>query len=303
MVKMTIAENSPYLEDLQYRLAKIGAGSADAAMPETAKAMADGAGLIQETWQHFALGKKALPGVTPLKNGGGKYAQSIKTRQTGPFSREIYSEAKVAERIENGTERVDMKKTHTRGPRSRVSQKGAPYVIIPFRWGTPESGNGKRAGFGNNVITAGAYYGTLLKKTFEASSVKTSPNNSNYRTPNARGEMVWRGQYRWGGRLNRADITDGTDEEKSRMKGMARFENGYKKDGQISKRYGGYFTFRVISAEKPRDWDKRPHKKSWEDSWIKPAMPARHVTQAVADAVRGDVNDAVESAVGRDLGL
>ena len=299
MVRIKIAENSPYLEELQFRLARMGT---DAAMPETAGAVAEAAKIIQDTWRQFALGKKDLAGVAPLKNGNAKYAQSIKTRPTGRFSHEIYSEADIADWIENGTKRIDMKKTHTKGPRSRVSKKGVPYVIIPFRWGTPENGNGKRVGFGNNVITAGAYYGELVKKTFKASSVKTSPNDSNYRTPNARGELVGRGRYRWGDRLKKADIPDGTEDQKDNMTGMVRFENGYKK-GEITKRYGGYFTFRVISAEKPRDWDKRPHKKPWAESWIKPATPARHVTRAVAEATRKDIDGMVESAIMKDLDL
>jgi hypothetical protein len=113
--------------------------------------------------------------------------------------------------------------------------------------------------------------------------------------PNARGQSVERREYDWGGRLS----SDMSDEVTQNMEGMTSMDGENRNGKKIS---SGYFTFRVISANKPDDWDKRQHKKSWEESWIKPAMPARPVTQAVANITRDTIAENVESAIMKDLG-
>ena len=182
MIRIKIAENNPHLEELQYLLASASKGF----LPGTARAMEKAAGIIQKTWKGYAAGG-SLPGVEKLKNPQGGYMRSICVDKRGPFNYEIYSEAKIAEWIENGTEELDMKTTHPFGPRSRVSKKGVPYLIIPFRWGTPGSKKNPRVGFGNNVITAGAYR-QLLDRSFGASRVTVSPANSTTMSLNARGD-------------------------------------------------------------------------------------------------------------------
>jgi hypothetical protein len=145
------------------------------------------------------------------------------------------------------------------------------------------------------VITAGAYYRQLTKKEFGASKVTASPNTSGYETPNARGEMVGRARYKWGNRLRGSDFA-GTVEQKTRMDGMVRFENGFDKEGNIKRRYGGYFTFRIISAN--------PESQSWKrNKWIKPATPALHVAEIVARETRKDVEAMVDAAIMEDFNL
>jgi hypothetical protein len=275
MVRIKIAENSPYLEELQYHLAKLGAGS----LPGTAGAMAAGAKLIQSRWIDFANGG-TLTGVTePLKRPSGVYARSIKTRATGDFSHEIYSDAKIAEWIENGTDDLDMKTTHPYGPRSRVSKKGVPYLIIPFRWGTPKS-----VGF-KNVMPVNVY--GIVKK-FKKMKTLVGADKSGIKTPNAQNpsRMVGRAQYNKGyNRLSGADF-DGSIEQKTRMDGMVRSTDETGKN-----RSGGYFTFRIISANSPAD------------SWKRKGMPPRHVTRALAEETRETIEEMVEGAVREDLGL
>jgi hypothetical protein len=53
----------------------------------------------------------------------------------------------------------------------------------------------------------------------------------------------------------------------------------------------GYFTFRVISRESPAG------------SWIKPATQGRPITQGVVNASQKDVNELMDAAFRRDLGL
>jgi hypothetical protein len=264
--------------------------------------MASGAKVIQSRWIDFANGG-SLTGVTePLKNPTGGYARSIRTKKIGPFEYEIFSEAKIAERVENGTKELDMKKTHPYGPRSRMSKKtGYPYVIIPFRWGSPENGDGDRVGFGKSIITAGVYNKQLLDKSFKASRVTASPNTSD-KTPNAHGQMVGRGRYSWGSRLNMEQIINNAEPDVSinqmfNMNGMVRFENGLDKNGNIGgKRYGGYFTFRIISAN--------PESKSWkQNKWIRPATPGVPVTKIVAEKTQEDIEKMVESGIMEDFKL
>jgi hypothetical protein len=285
MVKMRISENAPYLDELQFHLAKLGAGS----LPRTAKAMASGAKIIQARWVDFANGR-ALKGIEPLKRPTGGYARSIRTKAVGPFSHEIFSEAQIADWIENGTSDLDMKTTHPYGPRSRISKDGVAYVIIPFRWGTPGNESNPRVGFKN--IMTDAVHALMLRKDFKASRTTVSADKSGYKTPNAQNPSadVGRARYQWGSRLRGRDFA-GTIEQKTRMDGMVRFENGPAADKSRGKRYGGYFTFRIISANSPAN------------SWKRKGMPARHVIRAVVDETREAIETMTESAIREDLGL
>jgi hypothetical protein len=267
------------LLQLQMALARFGEGH----LPSVSMAMQQSAGLVRGTWQGFARGG-SLPGIESLKNPSGKYARSIRVDRKGPFDYEVYSEAEVADWIENGTEELDMKTTHPFGPRSRVSHtgknKGYSYLIVPFRWGTPRT-----VGF-RNIIPESVYNIVKNKKTFHQTKTTVSADNGE-KTPNARGEMVGKAQYSdvsgaksWGDRLAAdmgEDITDN-------MVGMSSMV------GQNGKA-AGYLTFRIISAAPEAT------------GWIKPAMRARSVTRAVASLTQETINDAIDSAAREDLGL
>jgi hypothetical protein len=265
-------------------------------IPKTKKALQNAAKIVQETWQNYVMGKQELPGVAPLKTPSGRLVNTIKIHTQDRLHREIYSESKSMERLINGTPEIDMKETHTKGPKSRVSMKGVPYVIIPFRWGTPPKKGKQRVGFGKNIMPIQVYKIVKNKITFipTITTVSADDADEDHKTLNAREEMVGRAQYSdvlgekgWGDRLS----MEGSD-----MNGMS---NMLGEDGKSA----GYFTFRVISREKPDGWDKKPHKKSWEKSWIKPATPARQITQGVVKAAQEDVNHILEAAVRMDLGL
>jgi hypothetical protein len=280
MVKLDITVNNDALLKLQSALASCGAGS----MPATAAAVKTGADIVRGSWMGFAMGG-SLQGIESLKRPSGTYARSIKIQRNGPFNYEIYSEAKVAEWIEHGTEELDMKTTHPYGPRSRVTKsgknKGVPYLIIPFRWGTPGA-----IGF-KNIIPEQVYNIVKNKKKFEKSTVLMTTHNE----PNYSGRPVTRSEYDWGERFTPGDGEQYFDSEKDitdRLSGMVSMDGENSSGKKIS---SGYFTFRIISAASPKG------------SWIKPAMRARPVTQAVANFTRGTINDIVEGAVMEDLGL
>jgi hypothetical protein len=267
MIRMKITID-PQLEDMLYLLRMAAKGN----LPKTENAVKAAANLVQGKWIDFANGG-SLIGVEKLKHPSGGYARSIKIKQTGIFEHEIYSEAKVADFIENGTPQIDMKDTHTKGPKSRISKKGVPYLIVPFRWGTPEA-----VGF-RNVMPINVY--SIVKK-FKKMETLVSATVSNKKTPNNQNpsQMVGRAQYNKGyNRLSGKDFA-GTIEEKTRMNGMVRSTDETGID-----RSAGYFTFRVISAKSPKN------------SWIKPATPPRHVIQALMEETREEVNGLVGTAL------
>jgi hypothetical protein len=280
MIRIMVGTNSPYLEELQFLLAKMGQQAGT--LPRTAAAINDGAKFIKNTWQRYATGEHPLPGITPLKNPSIKYARSIHINKIGPFQYEIISEAEIADWIENGTERLDMKTTHPYGPRSRVSKKGVPYLVIPFRWGTPEGHDGKRVGF-RNIMPDAVYNIVKNKKKFRQTKALMTTHNE----PNARGEQVERRNYSdamgntaWGDRLT----AEMSEEVTPNMEGMSSMV------GQ-NRRAAGYFTFRIISANSPGH------------SWIKPAMPARNVTKGVQKYTEDTIESMVDAAIGEDFGL
>jgi hypothetical protein len=281
---MKIAENSPHLAAMQYHLAKFGQRS----MPATEDAMKGVAEYIQEVWQGFAYGGD-LDGVEKLKNPSWKYARSIRFHRLGPFQYEIFSESKIAQRIEEGTPEHDMKKTHPFGPRSRVSEKGIPYLIIPFRWGTPEGKNGQRVGF-KNIMPESVY--SAVKKFKKMRTLVSA--DSGEKTPTMKGaysdvstkktmypNSAGRASYNKGyGRL-KANLA-----ENKNQVGMVRSTDDTGKD-----RAGGYFTFRIISAKSPAS------------SWIRPAESPRKVRKAVVDHSRSFIEATVSAAIAEDLGL
>jgi hypothetical protein len=278
---MRIDKDNPHLEELLNVLNSAGKN----ALPNTEKALKGAARLVRARWVDFANGGP-LKGVEKLKRPSGGYARSIRAEQTGAFEHEIYSEAKVAEWIENGTEELDMKKTHPYGPRSRVAppvisrktgkvlREGSSYLIVPFRWGTPKS-----VGF-KNIMPVHIY--NRVKKMKKMKTL-VSADTSSIKKPTAQtpSKMVGRAQYNTGD-YDRFNYVLGTTD----FNGMVRSTDETGKN-----RSGGYFTFRVISSKSPAR------------SWIKPAMPARHVTRAVMEETREDVNALVENGLMEDIRL
>jgi hypothetical protein len=273
MIKMNIEVNDQALQRILAGLTPY-----HGKLPMTEAATKAAANHIMEQWHGFAQGGD-LDSVEKLKKPNRWYFESIKSKKLGPLTYEIYSDAPIADWIENGTRSFDMKQTHTKGPRSRISKKGVPYLIVPFQWGTPNT-----VKFGS-VMTQSVY--SIIKK-FEKMRTLVGADNSNIKTPNNQtpSRMVGRAQYNKGyDRLTGMEI-DGTVEEKTKMNGMVRAEDSTGKN-----RASGYFTFRVISA------------KSRPGSWINPGMKARHVTEAVVRKTKAPVSEMINEALRGDLNL
>ncbi len=248
--------------------------------PTAASAVRASAYAIQEQWKAFASGEP-LPSGDKVKNSSGAYAASINTSQQSLWSYNILSKAAVARWLEEGTPEVDFKQTHPYGPRGRVAKKKikgggfryVPYIIIPFRWATPNAG----AHMGiKNVIPEQIYSAIqsgIRKGTFKRSVVLNGKTASD----NFWGEEQQRNTYDWGDRL----------------KGMGGAINGLvAMAGQPNKkgtRQSTYFTFRVISADSPAS------------AWIKPATKAMKIAEQTANMMAGKVSKVVEAGFYADL--
>ena len=164
-----------------------------------------------------------------------------------------------------------MKQTHPYGKKSRVSKKGIPYLIIPFRWGTPNSKGTKRAHF-NNFIPQKNYETSV--KGLNLSAVDSAKK---YFEANFKGENIERQGYNWAknGRLKEDQAWD------SRSVGMVRM-----KDVTGST----YFTFRIVSAKSPAG------------SWIyhRDAKPAVDMMGALERTIKPKVDEMISAGIQAD---
>ncbi|MDR2701089.1 MAG: hypothetical protein LBB72_01500 [Spirochaetaceae bacterium] len=231
--------------------------------------------LIEGTWKEWANGG-SLQGIPQIKSPSTNLAQSIHTRENAPFDVNIETDSPYMKRIQEGTDELDMKKTHPYGKKSRVSKKtdekhpgGIPYLIVPFRWGAGK----KRAHFGGNFISGAMYKQALTMAFSRKIAVRGDGSTAIHVEKNYRGQPVERQEYKWGDRLN----ADGN------ANGMVRFPDDTKSDGSE------YFTFRIISAASPKG------------SWIRPAVPAVDVLSALERTTRPKVEEIIEAGLQADL--
>lgn len=259
MIEIQAKASSADLNELLSAIINISDGKT---LSSTAGAARNSASLLQRVWKEYANGG-SLPGIPSLKNPSIGYAKSIKVISNGPFDYEIVSDADIAKRLEEGTNSYDMKVTHTKGPKSRVSKKGIPYLIIPFRWGE------KKGGHFRNIIPE-EIVRLISSKNFKRSKVLSTTHNE----PNFKGEDVQRREYEWGDRITEADTND------DRAVGMVNMGNK-----------SGRFTFRIISAASPAG------------SWINPGITARPVAQTVANETLPAIKIMITNALKKDLGL
>ena len=181
--------------------------------------------IVYNLWTDYLAQNGSLDGIDFFDNSH-NYIQSIKMKSKNDYSRTVYSDSQGLEKVAIGTNDVeyDMKKTHPYGRKSRVSKKGIPYLIIPFRWGT------KKGNRFNNFIPTKLYTTKALKLR------KTSKKDSTHYEKNALGQNIERAEYNWGGRLKDVE---------GMPKGLVRMKTDK----------SAYFTFRIISAKsKPDSW-------------------------------------------------
>ena len=274
MIKMNITVDSDLLQQLANRLPSF---AGQQAAPATSAAFETSTQLIRETWRGWAIGGP-LKGVANIKRPSPSLYASIEINQTGPFNATIESSSPYAQRIQDGTPELDMKKTHTIGPKSRVSRDGkSSYLIVPFRWGTPNEYGGARAHFGN-VIPQSVYpMAEAMEKSFILEK-RADGSKAVHVEKNAMGQDVERPEYQWGDRLQAG----------GNMNGMVRMGKETKGGGST------YYTFRVIST---KQIITNP------DKWIRKAVEPVDVVGAVESVTRPLVEGIIEAGMRADMGI
>ena len=244
--------------------------------PATGAAFDTSTRLVQGVWRGWAMGGP-VKGIPNIKTPSSRLAASIKIKPAGVFDATIGTSSPHAQRIQDGTPELDMKTTHPYGKKSRVSKEGVPYLIIPFRWGTPNAQGGARAHFGN-VIPQVVY--PMAKEMEQSFRLKKRGDGSEavHVEKNYAGKDVPRSEYEWGDRMETSD----------NMNGMVRMNKETKGGGST------YYTFRVISA-----WQlvTAPY------SWIRKAVEAVDVVGAVEAETRPVVEELIQAGLEADFGI
>ena len=263
---------------------KFAPGMTTAALPNTDAAVQKAANYIAQQWRGFLTGDVQLSGIDTPDKVTSAMVKSIRTQDKttlNEFHHVISSDNRQMEELNRGRKEVeyDMKQTHPYGNKSRVSKKGIPYLIIPFRWGTPsgkKDANGKdisRAHF-NNVIPQANYETNV--KGLQMSKVNELKK---YFENNFKGQSIQRQGYDWAknGRLREDQAWD------DRSVGMVRMKD-------VASGKSTYFTFRIISAKSP------------QSRWIyhKDAKPALNFMPALEAKARPEVERIIEQGLKAD---
>ena len=222
------------LKKLTDQFEKTVQNAPEAALPNTAAAFQQASRVVAQMWRGYLMGSQTLEGIDFMSGITSAMVRSIRERRNGSFDYTVFSDSQQLEKKVKGQKEVeyDMKQTHPYGKKSRVSKKGVPYLIIPFRWGTPNGKGTKRAHF-NNFIPQANYETSV--KGLKISGVNEAKK---YFEANFKGESIERQGYDWAkkGRLTEDQAWD------DRSVGMVRM-----KDVTGST----YFTFRIVSAKSP----------------------------------------------------
>ena len=242
-------------------------------MPNTVQAFDDSVKYTANKWRSWAAGKTGLDDIPPNEKPSARLVESIKTKDNGELNATVYSNHPEMSKIVDGQSEstFDMKTKYPYGRKSRLSKvKKIPYLIIPFRWGTPNKNDEARAHFANYIPKV--FYDTNVKKLSKSKTVfKENPVIE----PNARGEMIERASYDWGTRLKNAWHKN--------AEGMVRMKD--------EKNRSTYFTFRIISANSPAD------------SWIRkiPKIEPVDIIAALKRDVEPIIEKFIEDGIKKDL--
>ena len=270
MIKVTYDLDTNLLSELKNNLVSLTGGTGSKVMPGTTRAFNMAAKLIRKSWQNWAMGG-SLVGANDIKNPNTRLSSSIKMRKINDFDISIETDSRYMERIQSGSPEFDMKTKYPYGKKSRIAQsgknKGIPYLIIPFRWGTPNKYGSKRANFGNTIPLE--VYKLLQSRNFK----KSKTTGDTHTESNYGGEDIDRAEYDWGDRV-------GNDE--GIASGMVKMQSN---PGST------YFTFRVISAN------------SAANSWIRKEVPPNDVVSAVEKTTKQNVEDILSAGLEQDLGF
>ena len=251
------------------------------ALPTLSHAVKELAETAHAQWVAYAMGAP-MPNGAIIHNRTGEYARSILLHQVGPFAAEVSTTLPYATSIEEGMPKRDLKKMLDYSFKVRVSKKGKRYLIIPFRWNTPNSVLGRAMpepvyswwqgeGRERSHIT-----GTFRRVSGTgAHDIKTR----NLITVPGR-------TYSWGSRLGKGDLEamGVIGKRATHMVGMVAFRDPAATAGS---KHGKYLTFRAMVVGSP--------------GWIAPAVASKWPARTVSETLQPIAEKAFERAVQLDV--
>ena len=275
MIELSLEVNMTDMEELYGIINSMGGAVNKDVLPNTSAAFYEAGKYTANIWNNYLAGSGNLDGLEPLEKPIPPKDAKLEVLRKGDFNVTVGSDSERLKKLQEGEPEVeyDMKKTHPYGRKSRVSSKGIPYLIIPFRWGSPNGKDTKRRW--NNFIPQ-ASYNTSVKHLRISSKI-----HKFHIELNARGEEIQRQDYDWARKNGR--LTEDQAWHPNAI-GMVRM-----KDVKGST----YFTFRIISATSP------------ENSWIyhRDSKPPVDMLSALQRTVEKNVQNIVDSGLRADLGI
>ena len=242
-------------------------------MPNFSAATKAAAFLFKGVWQDYAGGKE-IPGSPPgsaITGSYMNYANTINYKSVNDFQHIVWTDDKMASRVENGVEGLDMKILFKKSSKARTKDDGGWYLTIPLRKGVKQ------------LKSAGISQSKLSKMSFSSSSEnqKASMGKGNI-VPMSGGKIR---KWTWGDTIKTkyGDIV--------RLKGEPRVT----KEGKEIKQTGGYVTFRRASDKSPKTGKGSWVIKEWPKGGGKNifAMAVKNtkkeIEEMMADGIKSDI--------------
>lgn len=213
--------------------------------------------------------------------------QAIEYPRAGSmFVGAVRPDVPYADVVDFGAPPRDMKPDLLAGRKTRISKKGEPYIIIPFRHGIP------------GTTTMPAMPVTVYR---QAQRLAFSPTVGTYGALNIHGQMIRRKVTAWGaghgGEMGPARLGASAYGQRTkltpRLLGLPPYTwktglyAGMVRVGRPG--HAGYLTFRAVSE------------KSDPSSWIHPGIRPSHISQRVAEKARPEVVRILSEALLADI--
>lgn len=269
---------------------------------DIARSVKVAAEFVRSTWMSAVSGT-VLPGMRgPVHDEA--YLRSLgmpsALKRSDHYEYSVTADYERVAIVELGFASFDMKPMLLGGQRVRRAKDGRRYNIIPFRFGTPQSGGAPRAHFGGEqTMPRWVHEIVRLGDPFPSSDL-TGQRTKIHELWSEQGELV-------GGVNAEALIRSLQGPMAGPYTWVAGLYSGMRRVGAPGQRQ--YFTFRTVSEPEVR-WRRimRPDGKvtsvqvrqrgSDPNSWIHPGRGANPVMRAVVDYTSPTVRSFLERAVG-----
>ena len=252
-------------------------------LPHLARAVEEVTAAALALWQGYASGAP-MPNGKVVQNGTGEYLRSILTRELGDFAGEVFTDAPIADSIENGVPERDLKRLLASSLKVRLSRDGHRFLVIPFRHNTPGSAMGKAM-----PEAVHSWWQHPDRKRSAVVGMYLRPSGTGAFDINTRQPLtVPARRYVWGSRLEKSDLAKlgVTGPAARHMAGMVNFRRPGTQGGAAQSRY---ISFRTMSE------------RSKPGSWIAKARPGMHPAQTVSDQIRPEAETVFKAAFEADL--